>query len=148
MKLEKLSNYFRQAEVVAENSPDAQTKVGVLIVDKEDGAIIMSSWNGFIRGANDSVLPKTRPAKYEVMQHAEQNAICLCAKRGNATNNCFAVVTLSPCKDCMRTLWQSGISTIYFKDKYKDFDDQLKMLDLDIELTKVGNFYKIELGVK
>jgi dCMP deaminase len=126
-------------------SPDAETKVGCVIVGQSK-EIILTSYNGFIQGANDSALPNTRPDKYLVMQHAEFNSVCQAARRGIALSGCSAVVTLSPCINCLRALWQVGIREIYFKDKYRDFDKQLNMPDLKISLTSVGIFTKITLS--
>ena len=48
----------------------------------------------------------------------------------------------------MRVLWQSGIRTIIFRDEYKDFKEQLDMKDLNIKLSKIDNYTKIELTTK
>jgi len=47
------------------------------------------------------------------MVHAEQNLICNCARHGISMNNCVIVCTMSPCVQCMRFLWQCGITKIY-----------------------------------
>ena len=148
MKLRKLNNYFKQAAVVAENSPDLQTKVGCLLINKRTGAVLAASYNGFIRGGPDDKLPKTRPDKYDYIIHAEQNAIYNCARHGINTSDCFLVVTLSPCINCARAAFQSGIDVIYFHEEYKDFQSQLDMDDLDIKLEKIDIFTKITLSTK
>lgn len=148
MKLKKLNNYFKQAQVVAENSPDKETKVGSLLVNKRTGAVVASGFNGFIRKANDNKLPKTRPEKYNYIIHAEQNTIYNCARHGINTDDCFLVVTLSPCINCMRACFQSGIDIIYFKDEYRDFKNQLSMSDLNINLEKIDVYTKIKLSPK
>ena len=82
------------------------------------------------------------------MIHAETNLIYCCARHGISMDNSFVVVTLSPCRVCMRALFQCNVKEIYFKDKYKDFDEQVKMEDLKVTLTNVGNYGKIELEPK
>jgi len=52
---------------------------------------------------------------------------------------------LSPCQNCTRALYQSGIATIYFKDKYGDFEDQIALGDLSVEISKIGCYTKLEL---
>ena len=146
MNIRKLNNYFKQATVVAENSPDVQTKVGSLLINKHTGAVIASGFNGFIRKAQDDKLPKTRPEKYDYIIHAEQNTIYNCARHGINTSDCFLVVTLSPCINCMRAAYQAGIDTIYFHEEYHDFKNQLVMKDLKINLTKIDIFTKISLS--
>jgi dCMP deaminase len=138
---------MKQAEVIAENSPDAQKKVGSVLVKKDGGEVIAQGYNGFVRGTADHLLPVTRPEKYEYMIHSEQNLLFNCCRNGINTKDCFLVCTLSPCVSCLRFLYQSGVKEMYFKDKYKDFDKLLNMLDLKMTLTKEGEYYKILLEV-
>ena len=144
----KLDNLFKQARVVAENSHDTETQVGSLLIHSNTGAILSSGYNGFIRGCNDNALPTTRPDKHFYIIHSEINLLLNSARHGIATEGCFVVCTMSPCKSCLRALWQSGISTIYFQDKYRDFDHQISMKDLQINLQKVGKYYRIDLEAK
>ena len=142
----KIANYMKQAEVIAENSPDMQKKVGSILIKKDGGEVIAQGYNGFIRKSRND-LPTLRPEKYEYIIHSEQNLLFNCCRNGISTKDCFLVCTLSPCITCLRSLYQSGITEIYFKEKYRDFDKQLNMLDLKINLTKVGTYYKIDLEV-
>jgi len=142
----RLDNYLKIATTASELSPDSETKVGCVLVGKQN-EILLTSYNGFISGANDSILPTTRPEKYSYILHAESNAIFQAANRGISIRDCTALVTLSPCINCLRALYQSGIRTVYFKDKYRDFDSQLSMLDLKIQLTPVGIYTRIDLSV-
>ena len=141
----KLEVAMNIALEVAKISHDAETKVGALLVSLETGAHKTTGFNGFVRGADDDFLPNTRPEKYPVMVHAEENLIANCAKHGISTDNCMIVITLSPCVKCMRLLYQAGISVVITKDKYRDFEDLKKMPDLEIKesRTKEG-FYKLE----
>ena len=147
-KEHKLASYMERAETVAKDSKDPKTKVGCLFVTPNDGAVVASGYNSYVRNVNDKILPKEAPDKYPYIVHAEENAILNSAKKGIATEGCIAVVTLSPCTYCMRRLWQCGITTIYFKEKYRDFDKQISMKDLHINLTQIDEYYKIELEVK
>lgn len=108
--------------------------------------MLSSGFNGFVRGAKDKKLPNTRPDKYPYMIHAEQNLLLNCARHGISTEDCYMVVTLSPCAQCMRMSYQAGIRTIYFHDEYRDFQSQLKMRDLNVQVTKEGHLSKIELS--
>ena len=120
------------AETIAQRSHDAETKVGSVLVN-ESNAIVATSFNGFVRGADDEKLPNTRPDKYEYILHSEQNLICNCASLGISMRNCILVCTLSPCKHCMRLLYNCGITKVVAKDLYKDFNDILKMQDITVE---------------
>lgn len=144
MKLSKLKNLMETAESVAKNSHDVETKVGGLLVGKQ-GELILASYNGFVIGADDDSLPKTRPEKYPILIHCEANAIYQAARRGISIDGCSMVCTLSPCVSCCRALWQSGVRTIYFKEFYRDFDSQKELKDLDLKVEKYGQYYKLEL---
>ena len=148
MQINKLDKYFKTAEAFAQLSPDEETKVGSILVHNETNAVMGMAYNGFIRGADDSLLPTTRPFKYRYMRHSELNLICHAAGHGINTSQCFVVCTLSPCIDCLRALYQARITTVYFKDTYRDFEKSLNMSDLFILLTNVGNYTRIDLKGK
>ena len=82
LSIEKCDWYFGFAEQAAKKSPDAETKVGAVLVNNKTGAVIAMGFNGFIRGACDILLPKTRPDKYVYMVHGEVNLIANCARHG------------------------------------------------------------------
>ena len=88
MKLKKLENYYKQALVVAEMSPDAETKVGSLLINSTTGAVLGSGYNGFARGANDDAIPNTRPEKHNYVIHSEANLIYNSARHGIVTEGC------------------------------------------------------------
>jgi len=136
MRPTKVQNYMDIAETIAKRSHDAETKVGAILIKNDSGAIIATGFNGFVRNAPDSILPKTRPDKYEYIIHAEQNLICNSAKEGISMNGCSLVCTLSPCKLCMRMLLNCGITKVIAKDLYKDFNEILQMRDIGVEVSQ------------
>lgn len=142
----KLHNLMKQAYVVAEMSHDAETKVGAVLVNSKSGAVIASGFNGFVRGAPDSVLPKTRPDKYKYIIHAEQNLLLNCARHGICTENAILICTLSPCCTCLRMIWQAGISEVYFDKTYKDFDANRNMGDVKFGVSQKDAYCKIVLS--
>jgi len=145
LKDSKILSYIRRAEVTAESSPDAETKVGSVLISKKTGSVISEGYNGFVRGTNDEVLPKTRPAKYEYVIHAETNLICNAARNGVVTDDCFVVQTHSPCVQCARLLYQSGITTVYFKNYYPGTDEVQRLGDLQLKYTSFEKYTKIEI---
>lgn len=146
IKPNKVLSYLKRAEVVAENSPDAETRVGSVLISKRTGSVISEGYNGFVRGANDAVLPKTRPEKYEYVIHAESNLICNAARNGVLTDECFVVQTHSPCVHCARLLYQCGITTVYCKDYYqKGVEDIERLGDLQLTYVKCDGYMKIEI---
>ena len=144
MKITKLNNFFKIAEVISENSPDTRTKVGAVLVHKRTNAILATGYNGYVRGSPDEGLPNGSDVrKYDYMIHAEQNLLCNASRHGSCTTDSVVVCTLSPCKHCLRLLWNSGIDTIYFPQAkiYKDFEESRAMGDIKIEMSIIDNTY-------
>ena len=59
---------------------------------------------------------KTKP---EVL-HAESNAIAKLAKSNNSGLGADLFVTHSPCLDCAKLIYQSGIRRVYFNENYRN----------------------------
>jgi dCMP deaminase len=131
------------AEVAAMRSHDAETKVGSVLVKESTGAIVATGCNGFVRGSNDELLPNTRPEKYDYIVHSEMNLIANCARHGISMEGCFVVCTLTPCKICMRLLWQSGVTKVIAKQTYRDFNDICNMKDLKINIRSYDPYIDI-----
>ena len=139
-RLSKNSFYMNLAQVASLRSHDEETKVGSVLVKQSSGAVIATGCNGFVRGAADEGLPKTRPDKYKYMIHSEENLICNASQHGISMENTFVVCTMTPCCRCMRLLWQCGVRKVIAKEVYKDFDQILQMTDIKVEssLTEEG----------
>lgn len=144
MRPSKLQNYMDIALTVAQRSHDAETKVGALLINNKTGAIIATGFNGFVKGAVDTELPTTRPDKYEYILHAEMNLLTNSARHGISMDDCFLVSTLSPCKLCMRLMFNSGVTKVITKVLYRDFDEITRMKDINVIFTMTPeNFYEI-----
>jgi dCMP deaminase len=61
---------------------------------------------------------KTKP---EVL-HAETNAIAKLAKSTESGNGALLFVTHSPCLDCAKLIFQSGIRSVFYRDSYRSTD--------------------------
>jgi len=135
------------AKTVAERSHDAETKVGAILININSGAILATGYNGFVRGANDDILPRHRPHKYKYIVHAEQNLICNAARHGITMDNCICVTTMSPCILCMRLLWQCGIRIVITDNLYYDIEEIQEMADIKVRIsrgeTKDKTYYEI-----
>ena len=72
-------SYFMEiVEVTARRSPCSRLKVGCLLV--KDNRIVSQGYNGFLPGHPHESIMQMDTSKPTV--HAEQNAICDCARRG------------------------------------------------------------------
>ena len=132
-----------RAEIAALGSHDAETQVGAILVNNISGAVIADGCNGFVRDAPDKLLPNTRPEKYKYIVHAEVNLISNAVRHGISTNNCTLVCTMSPCVTCMRMLYQSGITRVIVKEKYKDYSQLKTMGDIKIAEEKTPEGFTI-----
>ena len=61
---------------------------------------------------------KTRP---EVL-HAETNAISKLAKSTESGHGAAMFITHSPCLDCAKLIYQSGINSVYYRNAYRSED--------------------------
>lgn len=78
---------------------------------------------------------KTKP---EVL-HAESNAIAKLAKSNNSGLGAELFVTHSPCIECAKLIFQSGISKVYYGENYRD-DAGIKFLKLSgVEVKQIDN---------
>ena len=102
--------WMRVAVLMAERSKDPQTKVGAVLVSP-DGKSIAVGWNGFPAGLEETPERWERPAKYEFVIHAEENAILnsKCDLTGWTL-----YTTLMPCQRCVMKIMQSGIARVCY----------------------------------
>lgn len=102
------------AKAVATRSTCLRLSVGCVIV--KDRTIIATGYNGSINGAphcsdkgciieNDHCIAAV---------HAEQNAITQAAKNGTPLAYSVAYVTVNPCLNCFKLLYQAGVKRIVY----------------------------------
>jgi dCMP deaminase len=111
------NDYFKEIVLATlKRSPCDRLKVGCLLV--LDNRIISQGYNGFLPGCPHISIVRDNHEQATV--HAEQNAICDCAKRGVSCNNSIVYISHYPCLICTRLLLASGISKIYYINDYKN----------------------------
>ena len=121
MKSKFRDAFMKTAETFAELSSAVRLHVGAVIV-KED-RIISIGYNGMPSGWDnncedwfDDGTCKTKP---EVL-HAETNAIAKLARSTESGLGATLFVTHSPCLDCAKLVYQSGITSVYYRNSYRD----------------------------
>ena len=101
--------YFAKiVKVTAERSSCDRLHVGCLLV--KDNRIVSQGYNGFLPGCPHTSVVRNNHEQATV--HAEQNALCDCAKRGVSCAESTAYVTHYPCIICARLLLAGGIKEI------------------------------------
>tara|TARA_B100001027_G_C16224795_1_gene311622 strand:- start:446 stop:853 length:408 start_codon:yes stop_codon:yes gene_type:complete len=117
------NEYFKKILlVVKERSPCHRLQVGCLLI--KDNRIISQGYNGFLPGCPHKSIVRNNHEQATV--HAEQNAICDCAKRGVSCEGAICYVTHYPCIICCRLLLASGITEIRYIEDYKN-DELVKV---------------------
>ena len=126
-KLQKLENekinkyhkkYLEIAEKISELSHANKKKVGCILV--KNGLIISDGYNGTPTGYENECEDCDGNTKWYIL-HSEANAITKLVRTGGiSAENSTLYTTLSPCKECAKLILQSGISTVIYKEQYRD----------------------------
>lgn len=120
MKSKLVEAYMDTARRFAELSHARRLHVGAIVV--RDDRIISIGYNGMPAGWDNNCETevngelRTRP---EVL-HAESNAIAKLARGANSGAGASIFVTHSPCLECAKLIYQSGISSVYYSTDYRD----------------------------
>ena len=127
--------YFMSvALLISARSSCDRLHVGCVLV--KDNRIIASGYNGFLPGQPHTSVVRENHEQATV--HAEQNAICDCAKRGVSCEGATAYITHYPCIICTRLLLASGIKDIKYLEDYKN-DELVKTFtnELNVKVEKL-----------
>tara|TARA_B100000530_G_scaffold332718_1_gene279516 strand:- start:989 stop:1414 length:426 start_codon:yes stop_codon:yes gene_type:complete len=109
--------YLKMAMEWAKLSHCKRRQVGALIV--KDKMIISDGYNGTPTGFENCCEDDEGYTKWYVL-HAEANAILKVASSTQSTRGSTLYVTLSPCTDCSKLIFQSGIVRVVYITEYKD----------------------------
>lgn len=133
---------MQTAKTFAELSHARRLHVGAIVV--KDDRIISIGYNGMPAGWDNDCenlvgydrgepVLKTKP---EVL-HAETNAISKLARSSESGEGATMFVTHSPCIECAKLIYQSGISKVYYGQQYRD-DQGVKFLEkCNIEIQQL-----------
>jgi dCMP deaminase len=109
--------YLKMAYEWGKLSHCKRKQVGALIV--KDRMIISDGFNGTPTGFDNCCEDKDGITKWEVL-HAEANAILKVAASTQSTHGATLYITLSPCIQCSKLIYQAGINRVVFANKYRD----------------------------
>ncbi len=107
-------------------------KVGALIV--KDRMIISDGFNGTPSGFDNTCEDENDKTKWHVL-HAEANAILKVARSTQSCEGATLYLTMSPCNECSKLIYQSGIKRLVYKEGYRDVSglDFLRKAGVQIE---------------
>mgnify|MGYP002840226129 FL=1 len=109
--------YLKMALEWGELSYCKRRKIGALIV--KDKMIISDGYNGTPTGFENLCEDDKGYTKWYVL-HAEANAIAKVSSSTQSTNGATLYITLSPCRECSKLIFQSGIIRVVYNKEYKD----------------------------
>lgn len=119
---------MKVAETFAELSSARRLHVGAIVV--KDDRIISIGYNGMPSGWDNNCEDyhgldlkgnPTLVTKPEVL-HAETNAIAKLAKSTESGMGATMFVTHAPCIECAKLIYQSGISSVLYRNTYRSED--------------------------
>ena len=132
------------AQRTAELSHARRLHVGAIVV--KDDRIISIGYNGMPAGWDNDCEDKvwtqdgdyTLKTKPEVL-HAETNAIAKLARSNESGLGSDMFITHSPCLDCAKLIFQSGIKRVFYSEEYRDDTGTEFLRKSGIEVTRVNN---------
>jgi len=133
IKEKYLDTYMKTAKLFAEHSSAVRKKVGAVVV-KNDRIISIgyngmpSGWDnncedeiGHVLDDNGYTVETRLKTKPEVL-HAESNAIAKLAKSTESGDGASMFITCSPCIECAKMIFQSGIKEVFYGEEYRNND--------------------------
>ena len=109
--------YLKMAQEWGNLSYCERRKVGALIV--KNNRIISDGYNGTPSGFENFCEDEDGYTKWYVL-HAEANAITKVASSTQSCDGATLYITLSPCKQCSKLIYQAKIKRLVYAVKYKD----------------------------
>ena len=105
--------YIHLAKEISTWSKDPSTQVGAVVIG-EHGQLLSQGYNGFPRGIKDSEERlSNRERKYELVVHAEMNAIYNASLNGvSLKGSTLYVYGLPICNECAKGIIQVGIQKV------------------------------------
>lgn len=128
--------YLKMALEWAKLSYCKRRQVGALIV--KDRMIISDGYNGTPTGFENICEDDDNYTKWYVL-HAEANAILKVAASTQSTKGATLYVTLSPCTECSKLIFQSGIKRVVYHEQYKDRSGLDFLVKGGVEILQIKN---------
>ena len=127
--------YLKMALEWAKISYCKRKQVGALIV--KDRTIISDGYNGTPSGFENCCEDENNKTKWYVL-HAEANAILKISRSTQSCEGATLYLTLSPCKECSKLIFQSGIKRVVYIQDYPDNEGIVFLKDAGVETLKIS----------
>lgn len=164
MKQKFINLYMDWANRLSQLSHAKRLQVGAVIV--KDDTVISYGYNGMPAGWNNDCehieyFPidaggwldvntiqarwplENEQGRYKLVTkpevlHAESNAISKLARSSNSGAGADIFITHSPCLECAKLIYQSGISRVFYSQDYRDRSGIDFLLSSKIPVEKIG----------
>lgn len=127
--------YLKMALEWAKLSYCKRKQVGALIV--KDRTIISDGYNGTPSGFENCCEDENNKTKWYVL-HAEANAILKISRSTQSCEGATLYLTLSPCKECSKLIFQSGIKRVVYIRDYPDNEGLVFLESAGVEILKIS----------
>jgi dCMP deaminase len=150
--------YMDWAKRLSDLSHAKRLQVGAVIV--KDDTVISYGYNGMPAGWDNNCEDKVYANEWSIdnnewqykdeddtpynlktkseVSHAESNAIAKLARNHNSGAGADIFITHSPCLECSKLIYQSGISRVYYGQDYRDSSGIDFLLRSGIPVKKIG----------
>jgi dCMP deaminase len=153
MKKKLIDAHMAVAETYATLSSAKRLQVGCVIVKND--TIIGIGYNGMPSGWDNCCEDKVVSQKKEISPgvvdmsqcyelktkpeviHAEINAIAKVARSTNSSEDADMFITHAPCIECAKSIFQSGINRVFYRDTYRSEDGIDFLQKCDVEVIRV-----------
>jgi dCMP deaminase len=129
--------YLKMALEWAKLSHCKRRQVGALIV--KNRMIISDGYNGTPTGFENACEDDSNYTKWYVL-HAEANAIMKVSASTQSSEGSTLYITLSPCKECSKLIFQSGIKRLVYHKEYKDSSGLEFLKKAGLEISHIEKF--------
>lgn len=135
--------FLELADSIATWSKDPSRGVGAVIVSPMR-QVLATGYNGLPRGFEDQPERLQRPVKYDLIVHAEMNAIIQCARNGISPVGATLYSSFSPCIHCSLSIVQAGINRVVTRAIEKGDEDWNDSIEKSVVLfEEVGIEYLV-----
>lgn len=136
--------FLALAEHISNWSKDPSTQVGAVITHTRSKRVVSMGFNGFPAGVEDTrERLDDRETKYEMVVHAEQNALMFAGDR--AEGGTLYVHPLPPCARCAVIIIQAGIKRVVCDQpdfEHERWGEQAKTADAMFREAGLGVDYR------
>lgn len=125
--------WMETAKVLSRRSLDPRFQVGAVIVTGDNTQVLAVGYNGDHRGGSNQV--ESLEPGCSGFIHAEINALIKCDY--NNPKRKVMYLTLSPCKQCAKSIVNGGIDEVVYNEEYRDLAGVTLLTDAGVKVRKI-----------